>query len=291
LVSGETIFIEKKSKPLSKLQPITNGNRALDDGNFLMNDNEKEEILAQYPQAERLIKPVVGAAEFLRGINKWCLWIEEKDLDLANSIPPIKKRIDKVREYRLKRDVTSQNNPADYPHQFLKMKMAKEHVLFLPTVSSERREYIPCGFLNKETIVIDPNFAIYDPETFLFGIISSKMHMVWMRTVAGRLKTDYRYSSTLVYNTFPFPNISQKQKDAITELVWGVLDEREKHSEKTLAQLYDPNKMPEGLQKAHHALDTAIEQCYRPKPFESDEERLEYLFKMYEEMTSKEKTL
>ena len=120
------------------------------------------------------------------------------------------------------------------------------------------------------------------------GIVSSHMHMVWMRTVGGRLKTDYRYSSTLVYNTFPFPSISKKQKEELAELVWGVLDEREKHSEKTLAQLYDPNKMPEGLQKAHHNLDMAIEQCYRPKPFETDEERLEYLFKMYEEMTNKE---
>jgi hypothetical protein len=287
LVGGDTIFIEKKSKPISKIQSITNGNRALDDGYFLMNDNEKEEILSQYPEAKRIIKPVVGAAEFLRGINKWCLWIHDEDLELANSIPPIKKRIDKVREYRLKRDVTSENNPADYPHQFLKMKMAKEHVLFLPTVSSERREYIPCGFLDKDTVIIDPNFAIYDPEIFIFGIISSKMHMTWMKTISGKLKNDYRYSSTLVYNTFPFPNITQKQKDELTELVFGIIDEREKHSQKTLAQLYDPNKMPEGLQKAHHALDRAIEQCYRTKPFESDEERLEYLFKMYEEMTSK----
>ena len=287
LVGGETIFIEKKSKPISKIQPITNGNRALDDGYFLMNDNEKEEILSQYPEAKKIIKPVVGAVEFLRGINKWCLWIHDEDLELANSIPLIKKRIDNVREYRLKRDVESENNPADYPHQFLKMKMAKENVLFLPTVSSERREYIPCGFLDKDTVIIDPNFAIYDPEIFIFGIISSKMHMAWMKTISGKLETRYRYSSTLVYNTFPFPNISQKQKEEITELVFGILDEREKHSQKTLAQLYDPDKMPEGLRKAHYVLDIAIEKCYRTKPFESDEERLEYLFKMYEEMTSK----
>ena len=113
--------------------------------------------------------------------------------------------------------------------------------------------------------------------------------MIWVKTVAGRLKSDYRYSSNLCYNTFPFPNISQKQKDEITELVFAILDEREKHSQKTLAQLYDPDKMPEGLKKAHQTLDTAIEQCYRTKPFQSDEERLEYLFRMYEEITRKEK--
>ena len=114
------------------------------------------------------------------------------------------------------------------------------------------------------------------------------MHMVWVKAVGGSLETRIRYSSVLCYNTFPFPNISQKQKDEITEFVFAILDEREKHSQKTLAQLYDPDKMPEGLKKAHHALDIAIEQCYRSKPFENDEERLEYLFKMYEEMTGKE---
>ena len=284
LVNADDIFIQKKSKPLSNINNIASANRALDDGNFLLNDIEKQELLEQYPQANKIIKQVVGAAEFLRSINKWCLWIHDKDLELANSIPPIKKRIEKVKEYRLKRNVETENNPANYPHRFLKMKMAKESVLFLPTVSSERREYIPCGFLNKETVIIDPNFAIYDPEPYIMGIISSKMHMTWMKAVAGRLKTDYRYSSTLVYNTFPFPDISQKQKDTITELVYNILDEREKHSEKTLAQLYDPDKMPVGLREAHHVLDMAIEQCYRVKPFESDEERLEYLFKMYEKM-------
>ena len=121
------------------------------------------------------------------------------------------------------------------------------------------------------------------------GIISSKMHMTWMKAVAGRLEMRYRYSSTLVYNTFSFPDISQKQKDTITELVYNILDEREKHSEKTLAQLYDPDKMPAGLREAHHVLDMAIEKCYRAKPFESDEERLEYLFKMYEKMVGEEK--
>jgi hypothetical protein len=159
----------------------------------------------------------------------------------------------------------------------------------MPSTSSERREYIPIGFLDKDTITKNSAYVIYDAEPYLFGIITSKMHMIWVKTVAGRLKSDYRYSSNLCYNTFPFPNISQKQKDEITELVFGILDEREKHSEKTLAQLYDPDKMPEGLRKAHHILDRAIEQCYRTKPFETDEERLEYLFKMYEEMTKQEK--
>ena len=144
------------------------------------------------------------------------------------------------------------------------------------------------GYLDKDSIVVAPNNVLYDPEPYIFGLLSSKLHVLWVKAVSGKLKNDYRYSSVLCYNTFPFPNISQKQKDEITELVFGIIDEREKHSQKTLAQLYDPDKMPEGLKKAHHNLDIFIEQCYRSKPFESDEERLEYLFKMYEEMTTKE---
>jgi hypothetical protein len=152
-------------------------------------------------------------------------------------------------------------------------------------VSSENRYYVPFGYISKDIIVTDRCAFIPDADLALFGIMTSSMHMVWMKAVCGRLKLDYNYSIQLVYNTFPFPNITQKQKDEITELVFAILDEREKYSQKTLAQLYDPDKMPEGLKKAHHNLDIAIEQCYRSKVFESDEERLEYLFKMYEEMT------
>ncbi len=284
LSNGNNIFINKSNNPISKLPLITRTNPALDDGLLLLSINERNEIIKQYPQSELIIKPVVGAAEFLRGITKYCLWIYDKDLELAISIPPIKKRIEKVREYRLKRQQTLANNPVNKPHQFLKMKLAINHAIFLPTVSSERREYIPIGFLDNNTVIIDPNFAIYDPETWVFAVITSKMHMVWVRTVAGRLETRLRYSSTLCYNTFPFPDITEEQKKQLKSHVYNVLDEREKHPEKTLTELYDPDKMPKGLRDAHHMLDLAIERCYRNKPFESDEERLEYLFKLYEKM-------
>jgi len=288
LLDTSNIFIKKANQPISNLPNITSANRALDNGYLLLDDSEKNEILEFYPKAMEIIKPVVGAAEFLRGINKWCLWIEDREWGLANSIPPIKDRIDKVREYRLQRKYSGNNNPTNKPHQFLKMKMAKNKVLFIPTVSSERREYIPCGFLSSDTVIIDPNFAIYDPDFYIFGIISSKIHIVWMKTLSGKLKNDYRYSSTLVYNTFPFPKITNKQKTKIEELVNLILDERELNFPKTMAELYDPNKMPEGLKQAHHNLDIYIEKCYRDKPFQNDEERLEYLFRLYEKMIKEE---
>ena len=142
------------------------------------------------------------------------------------------------------------------------------------------------GYLDKESIVVAPNNVLYDPETYIFGVLSSKLHILWVKAVGGRLETRIRYSSVLCYNTFPFPDISEQQKEHLSDHVFNILDEREKHSEKTLAQLYDPDKMPEGLKEAHHKLDLAIEQCYRKKAFTSDEERLEYLFGLYEEMVA-----
>ncbi|MEI8128723.1 MAG: type IIL restriction-modification enzyme MmeI, partial [bacterium] len=158
-------------------------------------------------------------------------------------------------------------------------------LIIVPRVSSERREYIPMGFLDKKTIIVDSAQAVYDAESWVFGVLTSRMHMTWVRAVAGRLKTDYRYSAEICYNTFPFPNINENQKKKIEMHVDEILMEREKHSEKTMAELYDPDKMPEGLRRAHHDLDIAIELCYRQQPFDSDEKRLEYLFKMYEIMT------
>jgi len=289
LVNAENIIVQKRNKPLSKLKPMSFGNMPNDGGNLLLTQDEKNKLIDDYPETQILIKRFSGSQEFINGQSKYCLWITDENKDLAFANPIIKDKIEKCQSHREKSDREATNKLASIPHKFAEIRFKNSDSIIVPRVSSENRKYIPCGFLDSNSVISDSAQAIYDAESWIFGVISSSMHMAWMQTVAGRLKTDYRYSSALVYNTFPFPNISQKQKDEITEVVFSVLDEREKHSEKTLAQLYDPNKMPEGLQKAHHALDTAIEQCYRPKPFESDEERLEYLFKMYEEMTSKEK--
>jgi hypothetical protein len=162
--------------------------------------------------------------------------------------------------------------------------------LMIPVVSSERRDYIPIGFLTKEIIANYSSYILPNATAYEFGIIHSKMHMVWVNAVGGKLKTDYRYSAKLCYNTFPFPDITLKQKETLNLYVFTILDERAKHPEKTMAHLYDPDKMPKGLKQAHEELDRAIEQCYRLQPFTSDTERLEYLFKMYEEMT-KQNTL
>ena len=157
--------------------------------------------------------------------------------------------------------------------------------IIIPNVSSEKRDYIPIGIIGNDTVISNSASAIYDAQPWLFGVIHSKMHMVWVDAVGGKLETRYRYSAKLCYNTFPFPDITLKQKENLNLYVFAILDERAKHPEKTMAQLYDPDKMPAGLRKAHQELDLAVERCYRLQPFSSDTERLEYLFKLYEEMT------
>ncbi|MFZ7241425.1 type IIL restriction-modification enzyme MmeI [Avibacterium avium] len=282
------LTISSRSKPLSNIQNIISGNRALDHGNLLLDEDEKNFLVQKFPTAKQLIRPLVGAHEFLQGKKKFCLWISDEDLPLALSISPIKERIDKVREYRLNKENRPKNDPVNFPHRFLKTKLAKESVLFIPTVSSERREYIPCGFFDNETVIIDPNFAIYEPTPKSFAILSSKMHMVWVKKFSGKLKTDFRYSSTLCYNTFPFPKIDKKQEELLSQYVFDILEARANHVGKTLAWMYNPDTMPKDLKAAHQALDKAIEQCYRLQPFASDSERLEYLFKLYEKMIAEE---
>lgn len=172
------LSVSSRTKPLSNFQTITRTNPALDDGNFLLDENEKYSLIKQCPKAEKIIRPVVGAHEFLQGKKKFCLWISDDDLPLALSIQPIKERIDKVKAYRLSKKDRPRNDPTTFPHRFLKTKLAKESVLFVPTVSSKRRAYIPCGFFDNQTVIIDPNFAVYEPTPITFAIISSRMHMV-----------------------------------------------------------------------------------------------------------------
>jgi len=230
----------------------------------------------------------LGSKEFINGELKWCLWFDGFDLLEIQKIPPLVDRIYKVKESRENGGIIARNY-VKIPHRFYSVNTAKSTQIIIPRVSSERRKYVPMGFLSNDYIISDRAQAIYDSEPFIFSVLNSKMHMVWFKTTAGRLKSDYNYSSALSYNTFPFPTISKQRKEELTQCTLRIIDERLKHSEKTLAQLYDPDKMPEGLKEAHHQNDLAVERCFRSTPFSSDEERLEYLFKLYEKMIQEEK--
>ncbi len=283
---GSNIFINSRTSAISNLPEMSLGSSGIDGGYLILSKEEKNECIVSDKNSHKFIKPFLGGNDFLNGIERYCLWIDDEDVEEALKIEFIKKRIDKCKEYRMNagRDA---KKAASVPHRFFYRKFQEGIPLVVPFTSSENRFYLPVDFAKEETIISNGLFVIYNAEPIILGLLSSKLHWIWTIAISGKLETRIRYSVNLVYNTFPFPKITIKQKEIINLHVFEVLDERAKYPEKTLAQLYDPDKMPVGLKEAHHQLDLAIERCYRLKPFESDTERLEYLFKMYEEMTSK----
>ncbi|MFA5688324.1 MAG: DNA methyltransferase [Kiritimatiellales bacterium] len=288
LANAGDLYVTSRRTPVSKSNLINYGSFALDDGRYTLMEAEKDELICNNEQIREYIRPFIGARELIQGIKRYCLWLEEADESILE-IPSIKSRIEYVENWRLNSAREATRKLASTPHLFAEIRQPKTPYLAFPTVSSERRHYIPIDFCQPEMIASNQIYVVANAETYLFGILSSRIHMTWVQAVAGRLKTDYRYSAAVCYNTFPIPDLTEEQKQTITLHVMNVLDEREKHSEKTMAQLYNPDKMPAGLREAHHQLDFAVDRIYRSKPFASDEERLEHLFKLYEEMTAKER--
>ncbi|MBS1531517.1 MAG: class I SAM-dependent DNA methyltransferase [Bacteroidetes bacterium] len=287
LIDSSDIYIYESGKSISKFPRMNFGNMPNDGGGLILSESEKDDLLRNNVSAGRYLRRLLGSHEFLNGNKRYCLWIEDVDLDDAKQISLIKSRIDIVTNHRLKSKDAGTKQLASRSHQFRDRNTAIENQLIVPGVSSQRREYIPMGFLDSNTIVSNSALVVYDAQSWLFGILHSKMHMVWVDTVGGKLKTDYRYSAKLCYNTFPLPDISNKQKETVSQYVFQVLDERAKYPEKTMAWLYNPETMPLGLRQAHRELDEAVDRLYRLSPFQNDVERLEYLFKLYEEMTKK----
>ncbi len=287
LSAGRQTIVYKQTATPAQLPKMCFGCMPYDKGHLLMNSEEYKSFMEQYPQDAHFLKKILGSEEFINGIVRYCLWIDDEELTGALQNPEISKRIRMTRDYRLKSPDVSGRKLALKAHQFREHPILNREKIILPAVSSERREYIPMGYLDEGTVVSNSAFAVYDAPMWLFGILTSKMHMAWVKTVGGRLKTDYRYSAQLCYNTFPFPTISAEKKAEIEAAAEEVILCREDHPGSTLAELYDPDKMPDNLREAHHALDLIVESCYQSTPFANDEERLECLFKLYEKMTKK----
>jgi len=285
LLDAADVIISERMLPISKFPKMNFGNMPNDGGGLILMEEEKDKLITESTNASKFVRLLLGSSEYIRGEKRYCLWIEDEDLKEASQIPFIQKRIEITKKHRIDSKDKGTNDLAKRSHQFRDRNIAKENQLIMPGVSSERRNYIPSGYLGNDIIISNSALVIYDAEPYLFAVVNSKIHMVWVNAVGGRLETRYRYSAKLCYNTFPFPDITLKQKENLNLYVFAILDERAKHSEKTMAQLYDPDKMPKGLKQAHEELDRAVERCYRLQPFTSDTERLEYLFKMYEEMT------
>lgn len=286
LVDASNVVVDKKESPLSKFPEMNFGNMPADGGNLLFTEEEKADFIKREPMAEKWIKPIISAHEFLNGHNRYCLWLENVSEKQFSKLPLVKQRIDRNFEVRKN---SSRPELASIPHLFAQITQpAGKDFILIPRHSSENREYIPIGYFGSDYKASDSNLIIASDQPWLFAVVTSRMHMVWVRNVGGKLKSDYRYSAKLCYNTFPFPEISSKQKEMLNLYAFAILEQRAGHMGKTLAQLYDPDLMPKGLKEAHQELDEAVEKCYRLQPFTSDTERLEYLFKMYEEMVKKD---
>lgn len=286
LVDADNVLIVNRTQPICNVPEMSFGSMPNDDGNFLLSDEEKVELIAKEPGDAKFIRPLISAREFLNDENRWCLWMVDASPADIRAMPEIMKRVEAVRKYRLasKRDATKKL--AEQPTLFGEIRQPDSNYVLIPRHSSENRRYIPMAFFDKRHIASDSCITLPRATLYHFGILTSAMHMAWMRQVCGRIKSDYRYSSSLVYNNFPWPeNPTPTQKQRVERAVQSVLDARAKFPNATLADLYDPDAMPKPLLEAHKALDAAIDACYRKKAFKSELERLEFLFAIYRRYT------
>ncbi|HET7115132.1 MAG TPA: DNA methyltransferase [Hanamia sp.] len=287
LVEGRDNFLQKRRIPISDVTEMVFGNMPNDGGHLIFTEEEKELFLKKEPKAEIFMRRFIGSQEFINGNYRWCLWLKDASPSELKTLPEVIKRIELVKETRLKSKRPTTQSLSKTPALFGEIRQPKTDYIVFPEVSTERREFIPVGFISKDIITSNKNYTTASASLYLFGILSSTMHMAWIRSVAGRMKSDYSYSTGIVYNNFPWPeNPTEKQKQTVEEAAQKVLDVRAKFPESSLADLYDPNTMPPELVKAHQGLDKAVDLCYRPQPFINETKRIEFLFELYDKLTS-----
>lgn len=294
LLSGETIFVESVKEPICQVSPMYFGSKPTDGGYFFLTPEEKQEIIKKEPQSGKYIRKVLGAQEYINDIERYCLWLEGITPSELKNSPMIYERVKKVREFRLASKAESTRKFAVRPTEFKQNAQPNTPYLIIPSVSSENRRYVPIGYIQPEVIATNATQIIPNATLYEFGVITSNVHMAWMRIVAGRLKSDYRYSSTIVYNTFPWPTVTEEQKEFIANTAQGILDARALYPDSSLADLYDELTMPVELRKAHQANDIAVMKAYGmikkvdgKDTFLTESETVARLFEMYQELTEK----
>ncbi|WP_321532381.1 DNA methyltransferase [uncultured Desulfuromonas sp.] len=287
LIPQSNILVTPSTRPISAIAEMINGNKPVDGGYLMLNWTEANELLKSYPEAKTFIRPFVGSSEFIKGNQRYCLWIETHQLNDALSIYPISKRLDEVATFRIESKKELTRKGAKTPYEFQQVRQrGHERVIVVPRVSSEQREFLPVGVLNTGAIIGDRNFAFYDAPIWNLSIIVSRLHLVWIGTVCVRMRTDFSYSNTLGWNTFPVPKLTEKNKADLTRCAEDILLSREAHFPKTIAELYDPENMPDDLRRAHERNDEVLERIYIGRRFKNDTERLEKLFDLYTKMTA-----
>jgi len=286
LIGGPDLILPSRTEPRPGMPVMKKGSQPTDGGGLILSGEEKELLLSQDPEAGKWLRSFVGGEELINGGDRWCLWLKGVSPAELRKHPRILERISKVREARLKSPTRSVREFSEYPTLFTQDRQPDQPYLAIPEVSSESRKYIPICFLTPEVVGSNKLQIIIGGGMWHFGVLSSSIHMAWVKVVGGRLKSDYSYSPA-VYNNFPWPDTANaSQVKAVEEAAKAVLDARAKYPECSLADLYDPSSTPPELVKAHAALDTAVEKCYRPAPFRDDRERVEFLFQLYERITA-----
>jgi hypothetical protein len=251
-----------------------------------MTDIEKSEFLNKEPRAEKYVRRILGSQEFINGENRWCLWLKDATPGEIRTMPEIMRRVEAVRKFRMQSKKAATVRQAEIPSLFAEIRQTGSDYLLVPLVSSEHRKYIPLGFFTGAVIVNNLASIVPDATLYHFGVLTSAMHMAWMRQVCGRLESRYRYSNNLVYNNFPWPEApSPMQIERVVKSAQRILVIRAEFADSTLADLYDPDAMPKQLLDAHRALDAAVDLCYRPAVFKTELERLKFLFDLYRKYT------
>ena len=285
LAVGANVIVSAASKPVAGLAGMSFGNMPRDGGNLLLTRDETESLGLTPAQKARFIRRIYGSAEFIRGLSRYCLWIEDEHLEEALAIPSIRSRVEAVRAMRLESRDKGANQMASRAHQFREMNIVIESTIIVPRHSSESRDYLPVGYMAPGTVIADSSFALYDAPLWHLALIASRLHLVWIGTVCGKLKTDFRYSNTLGWNTFPVPMLTEKNRADLTASAEHILLAREAHFPATIADLYASDRMPENLRAAHDRNDEVLERIYIGRRFRNDTERLEKLFELYTKMT------
>ncbi len=288
LIESGVSAIESREAPISAVPQMQFGSMPNDDGNLVLSDEDKQSILASDPGCAPLIHPLLSAHEYLHGEKRWCLWLKDASPNTIKACPEVKRRVEAVRAYRLKSSRATTKKLADYPMLFGEIRQPSSRFILLPRHTSSGRRYIPLSYFTPDFVPSDSCLFLENATLYHFGVLSSAMHMAWVHQVCGRIKSDFRYSSKLVYNNFPWPEApTDKQRVAVEDTGKAVLETRDKHVKAgaALADLYDPLAMPAELTKAHAQLDRAVDKCYRTQPFTSDRQRVEFLFDLYAKLT------
>ncbi|MBN2215843.1 MAG: class I SAM-dependent DNA methyltransferase [Pirellulales bacterium] len=287
LIDGSDLVVKAREKTICDAPQIVYGSMANDGGYLVLDAEQRREILRQAPQVKRYLRPFLGSVEFINSMPRWCLWLVDADPTTIRKIPALVTRIRKVKAHRSNSTRDTTRELAATPTVFGEIRQPDVNYLLIPKNPSQRRRYLTVGFMPPSVIASDQCLIIPGAGLYEFGVISSAMHIAWLAAIGGRLKSDYRYSNTIVYNNYPWPqDVADAKRRAVEEAAQRVLDVREAHPDASLADLYDPLSMPVDLAKAHAKLDRAVDRCYRAQPFANERNRVEYLFRLYEQLTS-----